>query len=119
MSLWLTSLPRVTVTKAWVQSGRSQWAGTRAGPEGRRVGHSCLCLCPVLISTEISATMSFFSLCVEECSWCLFILRRLALEKVEPWEKSHVEKWQLSGLQIQGPLLCVPAAMCPLEDPAE
>lgn len=58
MSLWLTSLPRVTVTKAWVQSGRSQWAGARAGAEGRRVGYSCLC--PVLTGPEASAIMSFF-----------------------------------------------------------
>lgn len=66
MSLCLTSLPRVTVTKAWVQSGRSQWAGARAGAEWRRVGYSCLC--PVLTGPEASATMSF-SLCVwEECS---------------------------------------------------
>lgn len=102
MSLWLTSLPRVTVTKAWVQSGRSQWAGA----EGRRVSYSCLC--PALIGPKASATMSFLSLCVEEGSWCPFVLRRLALEKAELLEKSHVAKWQLSQLQVQGPPLRVP-----------
>lgn len=64
MSPWLTNLPRMTVTKAWGQPGRSQWAGSRAGAEvrlvGRLVGHSCSS--PVLTVPEASATM--FLLCV-------------------------------------------------------
>lgn len=60
MSLWFTSLSRVTVTKARVQPGRSQWAGPRAGAEGRLVDHSYLS--PTLNVPEAPVIASF--LCV-------------------------------------------------------
>lgn len=56
MSPWLTNLPRMTVTKAWVQQGRSQWAGARAEAEVRLVCHSCPS--PILMVPEAPATMS-------------------------------------------------------------
>lgn len=62
MSLWFTSLLRVTVTKAWVQPRRSQWAGARAVAEGRLVDHSYFSPVPTVPEAPRDYV---FSLCVK------------------------------------------------------